>query len=400
MKIFGRHSLENLLKKRESESVVEKCESPNNTDKIAKAICAFANDMADSRKKGVIFIGIKDNGKCAGLSVTDEMLRNIAHVRSDGNLQPFPVISVREIVLKLYGMMCEMIVVEVQPSKNPPLRYQGRCWIRTGPSVRQASEEEENRLLEKRQGSTLPPDMRGMVDASVSDLNMDYFKTQYLPASVSPEILETNQRDSKNQMRSLRFLDSKGLPTVTALLVAGKNPRNWFPGAYIQFVQFEGVNPTDPVKTQKEISGTLQDQIQRIEEVLEAHISRPLTLSDTTHIESADYPLKALRQLVRNAVIHRNYQSNTPSCVYWFSDRIEIISPGGPYGAVNAENFGKGNITAYRNPTIAEAMKNLGFAERFGFGILQAKQALRENRNPELEFQIQGLMLVTVKKKT
>lgn len=177
---FTEKELENLLRREESESV-EKCESPNSTDKIAKAICAFANDLADSRKIGVIFIGVKDNGKCVGLSVTDEMLHNIAHIRSDGNLQPLPVISVRKIVLELYEMMCEMIVVEVQPSKNPPMRYQGRCWIRVGPTVRQATEEEENRLLEKRQGSILPSDMQVITDASLSDLNMDYFKTQYLP---------------------------------------------------------------------------------------------------------------------------------------------------------------------------------------------------------------------------
>ena len=388
--------LENLLDTGESETV-EKCESPKNKDKIAKAICAFANDMVDSQKKGVVFIGVRDNGKCACISVTDEMLRNIAHIRSDGNLQPFPVMSVRKVVLN----QCEVIVVEVQPVQNTPLRYKGRCWIRTGSSVRQASEEEENRLIEKRRGAALPPDMQGIADASESDLNMDYFKTHYLPSSVSSEVLETNKRDLHSQMRSLRFLDFKGLPTVTALLVTGKNPRNWFPGAYIQFVRFEGENLTDPVKTQKEISGTLQDQIQNIEEVFEAHISRSLALSDTIHIESADYPLAALRQIVRNSVIHRNYQSNTPSRVHWFSDRVEITSPGGPYGEVNIDNFGKGDITAYRNPTIAEAMKNLGFAERFGYGIPTAKKALKENGNPALEFQIQNsYVLVIVKKKS
>ena len=386
--------LENLLCEMESERV-ERCESLQNKDKIAKAICAFANDMADSRKTGVIFIGVKNNGECAGLSVTDRMHLNVSHIRSDGNLQPFPVMSVRKVNLK----RCEMIIVEVQPSQNPPLRYDGRCWIRVGPSTRQASPEEENRLLEKRQGVVLPPDMSGVVDASLSDLNVEYFKNQYLPLSVSREVLETNQRDLKSQMKSLRFLDSKEKPTVTALLVAGKDPRNWFPGAYIQFARFEGTELTDPIKTQKEISGTLPDQIRRIEEILEAQISSSLSLSETTHIKLKDYPLTALRQFIRNAVIHRQYQSNTPSRVNWFSDRIEITNPGGTYGEVNESNFGKEGITSYRNPTIAEAMKNLGFVERFGFGIPQAKKALSENGNPEPEFKEQGSsVLVKIKK--
>lgn len=388
--------LESLSDAGESE-IVEKCESPKAKDKIAKAICAFANDIADLQKKGVIFIGVKDNGECADISITDEVELSISHIRSDGNLQPFPIMSVRKVTLK----QCEMIVVEVQPTQNPPMRYNGRCWIRIGPSVRQATAEEENRLSEKRRGSSLPPDMQRVADAFKSDLNIDYFTSHYLPSSVSPEVLEINKRDLHSQMRSLRFLDSGGFPTVTALLVVGKNPRNWFPGAYIQFVRFEGIRLTDPVKTQKEISGTLPEQIQKIEEVLEAHISRTLILSDTTHIESTDYPLTALRQIVRNAIIHRNYQSHTPSRVHWFSDRIEITSPGGTYGEVNRDNFGKGDITAYRNPTIAEAMKNLGFAERFGYGIPTANKSLRENGNPLLEFQIENsYVLVTVKKKS
>ena len=232
-----------------------------------------------------------------------------------------------------------------------------------------------------------------------TDLNIDYFKSHYLPSVISQETLAENNRDIKTQMRSLRLVDHQFIPTMTAILVMGNNPRNWFPGAYIQFIRFDGRELTDPIKDQKEVSGTLPDQINKIEDVLKAHISTSLRLSDKQHIQSSDYPIKALSQLVRNAVIHRSYKSYTPTRVHWFNDRIEIQSPGGPYGELNINNFGAENITAYRNPTIAEALKNLGFVEQFGFGLPQARTLLKENGNPELKLVAKESIVLAVVKK-
>ena len=270
----------------------------------------------------------------------------------------------------------------------------------------QLSEKELIKLLKMSESEHIekcesPDDMQSMPDSEIeTDLDMYYFKTKYLPRAVSKEIVEKNDRDEKIQMRSLGLVDRNFTPTMTAILIMGNNPRNWFPGAYIQFIRFEGTTLTDPVKDQKEILGTLPEQILRIEDVFKAHISVPLELSEKQHIISPEYPIKALSQLVRNAVIHRDYRSFTPVRVLWFSDRIEIQSPGGLHGGLNIDQFGQEGIVAYRNPTIALALKNLGFIERFGFGIPQAKRVLKENGNPPLELkQIESFVWVVVKKK-
>ena len=108
----------------------------------------------------------------------------------------------------------------------------------------------------------------------------------------------------------------------------------------------------------------------------------------------------ALQQLVRNAVMHRDYEtSNAPVRLTWFDDRIEIQNPGGPYGQVTRDNFGQPGITDYRNPNVAEAMRNLGFVQRFGVGIEIARSTLRENGNPPPEYSVQDThVLVTVRK--
>ena len=386
--------LKTLLTEMESEHV-ERCQSPDSKEKIAKAICAFSNDIADSKKAGYILIGVKDNGDCAGLSVTDKMQLNISSLRNSGLLQPFPIISVQKHIVN----QCQILVVKVQPIKHPPMRYKGSCWIRTGPSTRQTTAEDERLLVEKRQATNLPEDMKGVFNSDIDkDLNRDYFKSQYLPSAVSSEVLEENQRDIKEQMRSLRLLDHQFKPTGTAILIMGVNPRNWFPGAYIQFIRFEGKTLTDPVKNQIEVSGTLPDQLRRVEEIFKANISTSLELGKDRHIQSPDYPLVALSQLIRNAVIHRNYKSHTPVRVHWFEDRVEIQSPGGPYGELNIENFGKEGLTAYRNPTLAEALKNLGFVERFGFGLPKVRTALKQNGNPELMLKAELSLVLAVLK--
>ena len=387
--------LTELIKGGESDCV-EFTESGDNLDKIRKAVCAFANDLPNHKEPGVIFIGIRDNGDCADMNIDDRLLQTLGGLRSDGKILPFPVMEVDK--KQLNG--CEVAVIQVEPSENPPVKVDNRCWIRIGPRRGQATAEDERRLTEKRRWGNLPFDMRGVTgDASENDLDMEKFQTEYLPNAVSPEVLEENKRDKAEQLRALRLMTPDGQPTVTAVLMLGKDPQYWFPGAYIQFVRYDGNKVTDPIKDQKKITGVLTDQLLDMDRILKVNISTALDTSGERHIEQPDYPYSALRELVRNAVIHRNYDSsNTPVRVYWFADKVEINSPGGVYGEVTRENFDKGTATSYRNPTIAEAMKNMGFMERFGMGIPTVKQELKNNGNPPAEFDIEeSIILATVK---
>jgi ATP-dependent DNA helicase RecG len=97
-----------------------------------------------------------------------------------------------------------------------------------------------------------------------------------------------------------------------------------------------------------------------------------------------DYPVVAVKELLMNAVVHRSYETSAPIRFYWFSDRIEIQNPGGLYGEATPENFPRQNT--YRNPVLAEAMKVLGYVNKFGRGVLRAREALAENGSPPPEF--------------
>ena len=134
----------------------------------------------------------------------------------------------------------------------------------------------------------------------------------------------------------------------------------------------------------------LPDIIRDLDATMRAHIRTSVEVgTGTTEVRRATYALTALQELVRNAAMHRTYEgTNSPIHVSWFEDRVEIISPGGPYGDVSAANFGQPGIVSYRNPNLADAMRVSGLVQRYGVGIPLARQALRENNQPEPTFEV------------
>jgi len=130
--------------------------------------------------------------------------------------------------------------------------------------------------------------------------------------------------------------------------------------------------------------------LHKLEQKLSAHNRISVDIvSGPKEIRTASYPLAAMHQLIYNAVMHRTYErTNAPIRIYWFTDRIEIYSPGGPYGNVTPDNFGQPGVTDYRNPNLAEAMKVLGVVQGFGRGIATVRRELEKNGNPPPEFQV------------
>lgn len=376
-------------------NLVEKTESTDKNDKFAQAICAFANDFPNHRRPGYLLIGVRDDGCPSGLQVNEKLLQNLAGLRSDGNILPPPALTIETYFLP----EGDVVVVEVFPSDLPPVRYKGVVWIRIGPRRGIASVTEERILSERRTKASSFFDARPCVGSTLKYLSLDLFRLSYIPHAVASEVIEENQRTFEEQLASLRLYDlEKNCPTYAGLLLLGKNPRQWIPGAYIQFLRLAGTQLTDEVEIQQELSGDLLTILRELDSLVKLHNQSHLvqkTLLQEHTITS--YPPIALRELLMNAVMHRSYEESTaPIRFYWLSDRIEIQNPGGLYGEVTPENFPKQN--AYRNPLLAEAMKVLGYINKFGRGILRAQEALKQQGHPPAQFDFQPhYFLVTIK---
>lgn len=361
---------------------VERTMSTGNTDKFCQAICAFANDLPGRRQPSYLLIGANDDGSLSGLKVTDELLQNLGGIRSDGHILPQPAITVS----KHSFPAGDVAVVTVQASDLPPVRYKGRVYIRVGPRKAIANEQEERLLSERRVAQARSFDARPCGETVLSDLALGQFEA-YRREVIDPDTLAQNHRSIELQLASLRLFDvERGNLSHAGVLLFGKNPRFFLPGAYIQFLRLPGTQLTDIPSDQAEVSGDLYSVLQEMAGRIRLLIQT--TMRSTGGFAEKllpDYPEWALRELLMNAVMHRNYDSNAPIRFYVFSEHIEIQSPGGLYGEATPENFPTRN--SYRNPVIAEAMKSLGFVNRFGYGVQRAQALLAQNGNPPAEFE-------------
>ena len=229
---------------------------------------------------------------------------------------------------------------------------------------------------------------------------MDLFQLTYLKAAVAPELVEENNRDMLLQMASLGFWCTPEVCATNAgAVLFAQDPLRWFPGAAIQYVRYEGDALDSDALDERRFEGDLITVLRELDSFLKTLFpSRLESVSPLREDARMPYPIVAVRELLMNAVMHRDYESNAAIRLYWFSDRIEIQNPGGLYGAVTPETFP--NQNDYRNPKIAEAMKTLGYVNTFGRGIARVQQSLRANGNPPAEFVITEptFFLATIKR--
>jgi len=388
MEAWKDDDLERLVADLESDRVERKESLRGDAPTTAReAVCAFANDLPGHRGPGVLFVGARDDGSLAGLPVTDELLRQLADMKTDGNIIPPPTLTVEK--RRLRGG--EVAIVTVWPADAPPVRFRGRVHIRVGPRRSVASAQDERILNERRRFGARPFDVGPVHGATLADLDRVLFEHAWEPAAVAPDVRAANERTYEQRLAAAKMILSadEPVPTLMGLLVLGRDPRRFLPGAYVQFTRFEGPDLGSPITDALLVEGTLADMARRVDEKLAAHNRMAVETGGAVERRRYDYPPAATQQIVRNALMHRTYEgTHAPVHVRWFADRLEVLSPGGPYGAVGIENFGAPGLADYRNPGIAEAMRVLGLVQRYGVGIGIARRALADNGSPPPAFEV------------
>ena len=391
------------MQENEIRALIENLESDNiertisfREDKLGPAVCAFSNDFPNNKKSGYILLGVKDDGTVAGITIGDEELKKIGGIKSNGNVLPQPSIVVSE-VFQIDGG--DVVVVEVKPSLYPPVRYDGRCWIRIGPRKSIANIAEENILIERRASYAKTYDLVPALGATAGDISEEYFTLSYLPLAIDEETLQCNGRSTEQKMAALRFWDIRNnCPTHAGILMFGLNPLFYLPGAYIQYIRFNGDTVTDDVDFEKQFSGALITELKSIDDFIKNNIikERAIRQESFQELTVRNYSYWALRELTMNAIMHRNYDSNSPIYIYEFVSRIEIVNPGGLYGDVTPTNVPY--ASDYRNIAIAESMKRLGYVNRFNYGVQNAIKELEMNGNgtPIFNLELRTKFKVTI----
>src|SRR5665213_628849 len=154
---------------------VERKRSTNLKNEILTCVCAFANDLPNRRRPGVIFVGVEDDGRCANLTISEKTVREVANWRNEGKVQPLPTITVESKIIS----GCPVIVVQILPSGIPPVRFGGEIIVAIGTTRTVASEADEAQLNEKRGVGARPFDTRSISELTIADIDLARFESEY-----------------------------------------------------------------------------------------------------------------------------------------------------------------------------------------------------------------------------
>ena len=368
---------------------LERCAqlSPQQKDKFCKCLCAFANDLGESRKTAYFLFGLEDkSGQRIGLKVDDQSQRMVAQWVDSG---PSPYISTN---LEYDGDAAgDLLIVSVEPSKTPPHRYKGEIWVRRGPQTVRANKEDELRLASK--GShyaSMSFDAAPLPEAGLRHLAMDMFAV-YRGEVLSAEAIAANDRKPEEQWAALNLYDlEKNCPKRAALIAFPHRQQveSYFPHAYIQLVHTKNTDLTElnAITQKQKIKSDFRDMINRIGSIIGGYNTGALHQNGWQTVPNPEYPEWALRELVINAMIHRDYELPAPIHVFWYANRIEIQSPGNLPYPVTQKNIGKTKSTC-RNPILASVMQGWGYIEQCGTGISRVRNLLKKNGNLPLELE-------------
>lgn len=218
--------------------------------------------------------------------------------------------------------------------------------------------------------------------ASMEDLDWDAAKAYV--ASLGSAV-ESNVENALLRRGCLTRQDGRVRPTNAGMLLFGKDPQRHIRSAEITAARFAGETMSDSFQRQ-DIGGTLPDQIRKVETFLRDFLRKGVTLGKTmARAEHFEYPLEAARELLVNAVAHRDYSvSGDGIRLFIYRDRMEVISPGGLPGPVTIANIKDERFS--RNPAIVQVLSDMRFIERLGYGVDRVIDLMHEQRMRAPEF--------------
>jgi ATP-dependent DNA helicase RecG len=272
-----------------------------------------------------------------------------------------------------------VLVILVPPGLSNVYSVEGRYFGREGRQTNPLSAARLRALLVER--GAVQFESRVPQGAELADLDQDQVRA-YLDA------LGVGDADPWEQVLlhrgCVKQVEGRLRPTYAALLLFGRYPQQWVPSASILAAQFTGVAFADRFIKQ-DITGTLPDQLRKAEAFAREHLQQVVRLVGLKRQETPEYPLEAVRELLVNAVAHRDYNLQGDTIhLNIFSNRLEIQSPGVLPGPVNLNNLLEARFS--RNGVIAQVLSDLGYVERLGYGLERVVRVMRQSNLPPPEF--------------
>jgi len=372
--------IEEIIKQPEARRLEFKETLPSRAD-LCKTVVAFANDAG-----GELFIGIKNQPRDV-IGVPEEQLleieEKISNIIHDNC---YPLILPEIFFVNYEGK--HIVVVKVFKGSNPPyyLKNKGReegTYIRAGSNNRLADKEVIEEL--ERQRLNISFDSLPVYSKELHDIDISLFIKQWEET--------TGEHINKNILKKLNLIveeRGKEFPTNALVLLSNDEIRKkLFPFAKVECARFKGTIPGDFID-QKTIDEPLTFQAEEAYSFILRHISKGSTYEGVYRKDRWEYPVIAIREVIRNAVIHRDYSLKGQDIkIAVFDDKIEITSPGKLMPTIDFNNMEAGQ-SDIRNKTLAPVFKRLGIIEQWGNGLRLIAEELRKYPEIKMEWSEPG----------
>ncbi|SDB48189.1 ATP-dependent DNA helicase RecG [Desulfonatronum thiosulfatophilum] len=321
---------------------------------LTEEIVAFANGEG-----GEIWLGVEDDGQVSGLSRTYEAdVMNICR----GAVRPPLTPEYTEFVVD--AKTVARIIIPKGPDR-PYATSRDRYLVRVGSTKRIASREELIRLFQA--SGFFHYDLVPLDQARTAHLDHSAIEEYFSRYRIS--FSGESEEEKTRLLAASDITDANAKPTVGGLLVFGINPESILHQAGIAFAHFKGLELESDLLDKKIFGGSLPRQVDNALAAIKANIPIGSTITGTRRMDAPHYPDKVFRELLVNAVVHRNYSIiGSQIRVLLFADRIEFLSPGRLPNTVTIEKLSVGTSFA-RNPLLVRLMGNLGYMDRLGRGL-------------------------------
>ncbi|MBU4340891.1 MAG: putative DNA binding domain-containing protein, partial [Euryarchaeota archaeon] len=308
--------LKDLLKEGESETVEFK-PSLSQMDKITESISAFSNT-----KGGTVVIGVSDRGKVLGVDIGKNTIESLANqIKQNTDPMAYPSIHVEKSDKK------QVVVIEVVEGKQKPVLAFGRAFMRVGKSNQKLGFERIRNLAIE----TLKVhwDERVCEDASLGDLDEEKVRW-FLKEARHRRGLDINENSPVEEaLLRLKLLKS-GKPTNGAVLLFARDLQRRFIQSEVKCIRFKGVGVTGEMIDLRTVGGDVFEQLIEAEKFVFNNIALSAWIEDEKiqRQERWEYPPKAIREVLANAISHRDYEITSKVQVRIFDDRMEFWNPG------------------------------------------------------------------------
>lgn len=357
-----------LFPERESSILELKRTIPAN-DQIIRTAIGFCNLYG-----GRLVLGVDDTRRITGVAEQEiEKQMEYLHKSIYEACSPpiLPTIYSQRIGDKL------LLVIEISEGMNKPYfktseGISGGTYVRIGRSTVRANAEMIEELKWQSRGRSY--DQLPLYQSSIADLDRDSIG-EFLRSKPG----KTNIRVSDQVLRGYNLISkeqSRECATIGGMLLFGKEPQSFLSEAFVIASHFSGKSGRHALAA-KDCAGTLFSQFEDAFSFITGRLTKSYRIVGRRRVEQLEIPEEAIREVLMNALVHRNYAINAPTKIALYDDRLEIFSPGLFPGPLNIDDLENG-ITYIRNVTIAKVLREAGYIEKLGTGFITLYSSYRQ----------------------